>query len=95
MYASIIDIQLKPGTTSQATDITLDAMDDIRAIDGIKQFISIDRGNDRGIVIAIYESQAAQEAATPKAQEVLGLLGDLFAAPPERQGCELLVNEIF
>ena len=95
MYASVIDIQLKPGTTSQATDITLGAMDDIRALDGLKQIISIDRGNDRGLVIAIYESQAAQEAATPRAQEVLALLGDLYAAPPERQGCEVLVNESF
>jgi len=95
MYASIIDIQLKPGTTSQATDITLGAMDDIRAVDGIKQIISIDRGSDRGLVIAIYESQAAQEAATPKAQKILGRLGDLYAATPERQGCEVLVNETF
>jgi hypothetical protein len=95
MYASIIDIQLKPGTTSQATDITLGAMDEIRAIDGVKQIISIDRGNDQGLVIAIYESQATQEAATPRAQEILGRLGDLYAAPPERQGGEVLVNESF
>ena len=94
MYASVIDIQLKPGTTSQATEITLGAMDDIRAFDGLKQIISIDRGNDRGLVIA-NESQAAQEAAAPRAQAVLGLLGDLYAAPPERQGCEVLVNESF
>jgi hypothetical protein len=95
MYASIIDIQLKPGTTSQATEIILGTVDDIGAVDGIKQVISIDRGGDRGLVIAIYESQAAQEAATPKAQEILGRLGDLYAAPPDRQGCEVLVNETF
>ena len=95
MYASVIEFHLKPGTTSQATAITLGAMDDIRAIDGIKQIISIDKGGDHGLVIAIYESQAAQEAAGPKAQEILSLIGDLYEAQPERQGCEVLVNESF
>ena len=63
--------------------------------DGIKQILSIDRGGDNGLVIAVYESQAAQEAAGPKAQEILSLLADLLEAQPERQGCEVLVNESF
>jgi len=40
---------------------------EMKDIPGIKQIIAIDKGNDQGLVIAIYESQAAQEAAAPKA----------------------------
>ena len=32
MYASVLEFDLKPGMTSQATAITLGAMDDVRAI---------------------------------------------------------------
>ena len=95
MYASVLEIQFKPGTTSQATEITLGAMDEIRALDGIKQMLTIDTGDDTGLAIAIYESQAAQEAAGPKAREVLSLLADVLAAQPQRKGCEVLVNESF
>jgi len=57
--------------------------------------ISIDTGNDTGLLIATYESQAAQEAAGPKAREVLSLLADFLAVQPERKACEVLVNETF
>ncbi len=93
MFASVIDVQLKPGTLDEAMDITRAALPEMREIPGLKQIISIDKGNDQGLVIAIYESQAAQEAAAPKAQEVLGRIAGLAAAPPQRLGCEVLINE--
>ncbi len=93
MFASVIDVQLKPGTLDEAMGITRAALPEMREIPGLKQIISIDKGNDQGLVIAIYESQAAQEAAAPKAQEVLGRIAGLAAAPPQRLGCEVLINE--
>ncbi len=95
MFASVIDVQLKPGTLDEAMDITRAALPEMREIPGLKQIISIDKGSDQGLVIAIYESQAAQEAAAPKAQEVLGRIAGLAAAPPQRLGCEVLINEQF
>ncbi len=95
MFASVIDVQLKPGTLDEAMDITRAALPEMREIPGLKQIISIDKGNDQGLVIAIYESQAAQEAAAPKAQEVLGRIAGLAAAPPQRMGCEVNINEQF
>ena len=95
MYASVLQVKFKPGTMSQAVETTVGAMDQVRAIDGIKQLISIDTGNDTGLLIATYESQAAQEAAGPKAREVLSLLADFLAVQPERKACEVLVNETF
>ena len=38
----------------------------------LRQFIVIDKGNDAILVLAIYDSQAQQEAAGTKAQELLG-----------------------
>ncbi len=95
MFASVIEIQLKPGTLDEAVDITRAALPEMREIPGIKQLISIDKGNDLGLVIAIYESQAAQEAATSKAQEILSRIAGLAAALPQRLGCEVNINEQF
>ncbi len=94
MFASLIEIPRKPGALDEAMDITRAAVPELREISGLKQIISIDKGNDQSLVIAIYESQAAQEAAAPKAQEVLGRLSDLVAAPPKRLGCEVNINEL-
>ena len=66
MFASVIEVQLKPGTFDEAMGIVRAALPELRKVPGLKQLISIDKGNDQSIVIAIYESQAAQEAATPK-----------------------------
>ena len=62
---------------------------------GCKQFILVDRGNDSFTVIAIYESQAKQEEATPKAQELLGTLAEMMKTPPERKGAEIIINEVY
>ena len=95
MFASVIDVQLKAGTFDEAMEITRAALPEMRGIAGIKQIISIDKGNDQGLVIAIYESKAAQEAATPKAQEVLERIAGLAAGAPVRMGCEVNINEKF
>lgn len=95
MFASVIEVQLKPGTFNEAMDITRAALPEMKEIPGLTQIISIDKGNDQGLVIAIYESQGAQEAATPKAPEVLGRIAGLAAGAPVRAGCDVTINEIF
>ena len=96
MFASVLEIQLKPGTLDEAVNIARAALPGMREIPGLKQFIVIDKCNDQGLVIAIYESQAAQEAAAPKAKEIIGRIAGLaVAAPPQRMGCEVNINEQF
>lgn len=95
MFASVIEVQLKPGTLDEAMDITRAALPEMRELPGLKQLISIDKGNDQGLVVAIYESQAAQESAAPKAQEILGRIAALATAPPQRMGCEVTIYEQF
>ena len=93
MYTSIVEIQFQPGRMDEAMEITEGMTPDLAQLDGLRQFIVVDKGNDAGLVLAIYDSQAQQEVAGPKAQELLGRMGALFAAPPERKGGEVKVSE--
>ncbi len=95
MYASVVEIQTKPGKTEELVAAIKAALPELGQITGLKQFITLDMGNDKGLSIVVYESQAAQEAATPKAQEILGRWADLYASPPNRQGAEVRINESF
>jgi heme-degrading monooxygenase HmoA len=95
MFASVLDIQFQAGKMDEVIEIVSSLRPDLEQVDGLKQFITINRGNDRGLAIVIYESQAHQESAGPKSQEILGRLAPLMAGPPNREGCEVVVNEVF
>ena len=95
MSASVVEIQLKPGKMGEATEMMRAVRPELEQSNGLKQRVVIDHCHDRLHAVVIYESKADQEAATPKAQELLGRLAELAAAPPERMGCEVTVNEVF
>jgi quinol monooxygenase YgiN len=95
MYASYIEMQLKPGKMAEAMEMMKQLEAELGRIDGLKQFIIVDRGNDRSTVLALYESAEEQEAATPKSAEVVSRFMDVIAAPPERQQVEVPINFIF
>ena len=42
MFASVIEVQLKPGTFNEAMDITRAALPEMKEIPGLTQIISID-----------------------------------------------------
>ncbi len=92
MYCSVLEIQLKPGKMDEATEIVRAMRPDLEQLNGLKQLVVIDHCHDRFLAVAIYEGKADREAATPKAQELLGRLAELAAAPPERMGCAVTVN---
>ena len=91
MYASYINIKLKPGKISEMKAITEEIETEIRNI-GFKQFLVIDQGDNNILIMAIYESAAEQEAATPKAQAALGKYANLVAEAPIRKQVEVLFN---
>ena len=91
MYASYIEMQLKPGKTAEAMEMTKQMESDLSQL-GMNQFIIADKGNDTSTLLALYDTAEAQEAAGPKAAELLGRLADLFAAPPERKQVEIPIN---
>ena len=94
MYASYIEMQLKPGTMAEAMEMTKQMEADLGQM-GMKQFIIVDRGNDSSTLVALYDTAEDQEAAGPKAAELLGRLADLMAAPPDRKQVEVPINFIF
>ena len=94
MYASYIDMQLKPGKTAEAMEMAKQMEAELGQM-GMKQFIIADKGNDSSTLLAIYDTAEAQEAAGPKAVELLGRLADLFAAAPERKQVEVPINFSF
>ena len=95
MYASYIEMQLKPGKMAEAMEMMKQLEAELRGIDGLKQFIIVDRGNDRSTVLALYESAEEQEAATPKSAEVVSRFMNVIAAPPDRQQVKVPINFIF
>ena len=93
MYASIIELQFKPGSMQVGLDHVVALRPQLMKINGLNQMISIDRGDDRVTVVVIYDSEAQREAATEQAQAVLAGIAEFVVAPPKRQGFEILVNE--
>ncbi len=94
MYASVVEFKFKPGATEQAMNVLRSAMPEARQIEGLKQFITIDTGDDTALSVVIFENQAQQEAATPKAREIMGRMADMVAAPPVRKGRPITINEV-
>ena len=94
MYASYIEMQLKPGKMAEAIEMTKQMEADLGQM-GMKQFIIVDRGNDSSTLVALYDTAEDQEAAGPKAAELLGRLADFMAAPPDRKQVEVPINFIF
>ena len=94
MYASYIEMQLKPGKMAEAVERMKQVEVELGQVDG-KQFIIVDRGNDSSTLVALYDTAEDQEAAGPKAAELLGRLADLMAAPPDRKQVEVPINFIF
>ena len=94
MYASYIEMQLKPGKMAEAIEMTKQMEADLGQM-GMKQFIIVDKGNDSSTLVALYDTAEDQEAAGPKAAELLGRLAVFMAGPPERKQVEVPINFIF
>ncbi len=95
MFTSFYDIQFQPGRLTEAVEYVRSIGPELEKVEGVKQVLMIRRGPDRCLLLAIYESQALQEAAASRAQELVGEIGRLFATPPTREGCDVLLNQAF
>jgi len=95
MYASYIEMQLKPGKMAEAVEMIERVESELQFVDGLKQFIVVDRGNDSSTVLALYDTAEDQEAAGPKSAEIVSRFKDIIAAPPDRKQVEVPINFIF
>ena len=95
MYASYIEMQLKPGKMAEAMERMKEVEAELGQVDGLKQFIIVDRGNDSSTVLALYDTAEDQQAAGPKSAEIVSRFMDLIAMPPDRKQVEVPINFIF
>ena len=94
MYASYIEMRLKPGKMADAIEMAKQMEADLGQM-GMKQFIIVDRGNDNSTVLALYDTAEDQEAAGPKSAEIVSRFMDVIAAPPDRKQVEVPINFTF
>ena len=95
MYASYIEAKVKSGTSAKAIELAKNMISDVGEIPNVKKFVLIDKGNDKVLLLAFYNTAEEQEAATPKAGEVMSKIGHLFATPPERTQMEVPINHTY
>ncbi len=94
MFSSVIEMEFKAGMMAKALEIAEQMRPEFADL-GCNQFLMINKGNDEALVLAIYESEEKQQAALPKAQELLGRLKEIYASMPERQGGNVIINEVY
>ncbi len=94
MFSSVIEMEFKAGMMAEALEIAEKMRPEFADL-GCNQFLMINKGNDEALVLAIYESEEKQQAALPKAQELLGRLKEIYASMPERQGGNVIINEVY
>jgi len=94
MFSSVIEMEFKTGMMKNAIEIAEKMRPEFSDL-GCNQFVMINKGNDKAIVLAIYDSEEKQQVALPKAQELLGRLKDIYASMPERQGGNVIINEVY
>ena len=94
MYASYIEMKLKPGKMAEAIQMTKQMEADLGQM-GMKQFIIVDRGNDSSTLVALYDTAEDQESAGPKSAEIVSRFMDIIAAPPDRKQVEVPINFSF
>ena len=95
MYASYIEAKVKSGTSAKAIELAKNMISDVGEIQKLKRFMVLNKGDDKATFLAFYDTAEDQVAATPKAQEVIGLLADLAAAPPERVQVEVAIDHTY
>lgn len=92
MFASHYEVKFQPGKLGEAVQYFQSVKSELAKVDGLKQALVIKRAEDTALIIAIYGSQAQQEAAAPRAKELMGEIAATFASPPKREGCEVLAQ---
>jgi len=89
MYARITTYKIDTSRESEILEMLDDIASQIKALPGIVVCFSSWRSGDGvGVLTAIYESQAAAEAATAPAQAIWGGLAGAMIAPPDAQDYE-------
>ncbi len=92
MYARITTYQCDPARLDDLTAKLDGIRAQVRAISGVVDVYSAWRADGNGVTTAIYESQAAAEAATPQVQAIWADLADILVGSPNAETYENVVH---
>lgn len=90
MFSTILNVQGKPDSADQMKAFVVDVLDRLAEVPGIRAFQSIDRGEDKYLIVVTYDTKEDWENAATVSRELLSKIADLMAAPPEREGAEVI-----
>ena len=94
MYARVINSQLVPGKTDDAVSIWRDkvapALKEAKGFKGA--YLVGDRGTGKGVTITLWETEDDANALNATLPQTLALFDGLFAAQPELNQYEVLVQ---
>jgi len=94
MYARVINSQLVSGKSDEAVSIWRDKLGPvIKQAKGFKgAYIIGDRNTGKGVTITLWETEADATAMNASFAQSIGLFEGLFAAPPELNQYEVLLQ---
>lgn len=92
MYARVTTITGKPDRISDMAAQIPELRPQLKSIAGLMANHVVWRADGQCVVIAIYESQSAAEAAEPRIQGIFAAMADLMAAPPTIEAYDNAAN---
>lgn len=86
MYARVTTYQCDPARLDEMGDRIEELKAQVKAVAGLVAVYTAWRDDGNGVTTAIYESQAAAEAAVPQVQAIWADLADFLTGPPNAEG---------
>ncbi len=93
MHARITRVQVAADKIDEARAQIAALVPEIRSLPGLKEFINVIKDDGGGVAIAIYNSKAELDAATPRVSEILSGMASLFTAAPSSEAYEVDIHE--
>ncbi len=93
MHARITRVQVAVDKIEEARTQIAGLVPELRSIPGLKEFINVIKDDGGGVAIAIYNSKAELDAATPRVSEILSGMASLFTAAPSSEAYEVDIHE--
>ena len=92
MYARVSTIQIDPAKLAEMKAAMPSAGEKLKQIPGIKECITCWDDSGKGTVLAVYENQAAADAAAESIRSIWGGLMGYLMAPPTVFGANNVSN---
>jgi len=93
MYARITTYRITPDKLEETLTLAEKIKPEIMSIPGIKYWFNIGNSDGNCAVIAIYNNEAAAEAAQQTAKELFGRFAEYIESDLQAQGYQVLLHD--